>query len=115
MLELGQHEKRHEDFKQRNVRVIAVSVEGREDAQKTQTEFPDLLVLADDGHNLSDAAALIHPHAGPGGQDIDAPTTILVDHDGMVRWLYRPPEAISRLSPDEVLQAIDQTMPGRKP
>jgi hypothetical protein len=31
-----------------------------------------------------------------------------VDSKGTVRWLYRSPEVIARLSPDEVLQAIDQ-------
>jgi hypothetical protein len=43
-------------------------------------------------------------------EDIDVPTTILVDKQGTVRWLYRSPSVIARLSPDEVLQAIDQTL-----
>src|SRR5947209_6495447 len=60
---------------------------------------------------LPEATGVIHPHAGPEGSDIDAPTTILVDRHGTVRWLYRSGEAIARLSPDEVLQAIDQHLP----
>jgi len=39
------------------------------------------------------------------------PTTLLVDRRGTVRWLYRSPEVIARLSPDEVSQAIDRHMP----
>jgi alkyl hydroperoxide reductase subunit AhpC len=111
MIELGQLERRHEDFAHRNTRLIVVSVEGTEDAQKTQADFPHLLVLADQDHGLSEAAGVIHPHAAPDGSDTDAPTTILVDRDGTVRWLYRSGEVIARLSPDEVLQAIDQHVP----
>ena len=113
MIELGQLERRHEDFARRDTRVIAVSVEGTEDARKTQEEFPHLLVLADEGRGLSDAAQLIHPRAGPGGKDIDAPTTILVDRHGTVRWLYRSPEIIARLSPGEVLQAVEERLAGK--
>jgi len=111
MIELGQLARRHEDFEKHNTRVIVVSVEGTDDAKKTKEQFPALLVVADEGHGLSDAAGLIHPHAGPGGADADMPTTILVDRRGNVRWLYRSDAVTSRLSPDEVLQAIDQHIP----
>src|SRR5262245_6653096 len=108
MIELGQLERRHEDFAKRNTRVIVASVEGTEDAGQTQTQFPHLLVLADQGRGLSNAVDLIHPHAAPDGSDADAPTTILVRKDGNVLWVYRSPQVIARLSPDEVLQAIDE-------
>jgi alkyl hydroperoxide reductase subunit AhpC len=111
MVELGQLERRHEDFAKRNARVIVISMEGMDDAKKTQSDFPHLLVLADEGRGLSNAAALVHTHAKPDGSDADMPTTILVDRKGMVRWLYRSPEVIARLSPDELLQAISQNMP----
>ena len=113
MVELGQLERRHADFAGRKTRVIAISMEGLDDAQKTRADFPHLLVLSDEGRGLSNAAALVHVHAKPDGSDADAPTTILVDRKGMVRWLFRPPDAITRLSPDELLQAIDQNMPSR--
>jgi peroxiredoxin len=111
MKELVQLERRHEDFAKRQTRVIAVSVDGLEEAKQTQAQFPHLLVLSDEGHGLSDAAELIDAkNKGPKNSTIDAPTTILVDRHGTVRWLYRPSEVLSRLSPDEVLQAIDQHM-----
>jgi peroxiredoxin len=108
MIELGQLERRHEDFARRQTQVVVVSLEGPDDAQKTLAQFPHLLVLADEGRGLSEAAGLIHPHAAPGGGDAAAPTTILVDRRGTVRWLFRPDEVIARLSPDEVLGAIDR-------
>jgi peroxiredoxin len=108
MIELVQLERRHDDFPKRNARVLAVSLEGLNDAQKTQADFPHLTVLSDQARSLSNAAGLIHPHAAHDGSDADAPTTILVDRQGTVRWLYRSPAVIARLSPDEVLQAIDE-------
>src|SRR3954470_2958145 len=108
MTELVQLERRHDDFPKRNTRVLAVSVEGLDDVRKTQADFPHLTVLSDQARSLSDAAGLIHPHAAPDGSDADVPTTILVDRQGSVRWLYRSPVVIARLSPDEVLQAIDE-------
>jgi hypothetical protein len=68
-------------------------------------------VLADEELGLSEAAGLIDPRGGPDGGNVDAPTTILADRHGKVRWLYRSPKVITRLSPDEVLQAIDQHLP----
>src|SRR5919202_1037444 len=108
MTELVQLERRHEEFPGRNVGVIAVSVEGPEDARRTQAELPHLTVLSDEARGLSEAAGLIHPHAAPDGGDADVPTTILVDRRGAVRWLYRSPSVIERLSPDEVIRAVDR-------
>jgi peroxiredoxin len=113
MVELGQLEGRHEDFARRNVRVIVISVEGPDDATTTQKDHPHLLVLSDQGRGLSNAVQLIHEHAAPDGSDADTPTTILVDRHGTVRWLFRPSEVIERLSPDDVLQAVDQQMPAK--
>lgn len=110
MIELVELERRHEDFARRSVRVIVASMEGLEDAKRTQVDFPHLLVLADEGRSLSEAAGLVHARASPDGRDADAPTTILVDRAGTVRWLYRSLEVIARLSPDEVLQAVDQNV-----
>src|SRR5271166_5120568 len=111
MIELVQLERRHDDFSKRNTRVLVVSVEGLDDARKTQADFPHLIVLADQARSLSEMAGLIHPHAAPDGSDADVPTTILVDRQGVVRWFYRSPQVIARLSPEDVLQAIDQHVP----
>jgi peroxiredoxin len=106
MIELGQLNRRHEDFARRNTRVIVASLEGVEDAAKTQEQLPHLLVLADGGRGLSEAVGVIHAQSHPEGGDTSAPTTIIVDRHGTVRWLHRA-GVITRLAPDEVLQAID--------
>jgi alkyl hydroperoxide reductase subunit AhpC len=111
MTELVQLERRHDDFAKRNTQVLVVSLDGLDDSKKTQADFPHLTVLADQKRGLSEAAGLIHAHAAPDGRDADAPTTILVDRSGTVRWLYRSPSVIARLSPDELLQEVDRKMP----
>jgi alkyl hydroperoxide reductase subunit AhpC len=108
MIELVQLERRHDDFARRNTRVVVVSMEGSEEAKQTQAEFPHLVVLTDEPRGLSEAAGLVQPQARPDGGDADTPTTILVDRGGTVRWLYRPPVVIARLSPDDVLRKIDR-------
>ncbi len=110
MTELVELERRHAEFAKRNARVIVVSVEGVDDARKTQADFPHLTLVSDDAHGLSEAAELIHPHAGPNGGDTDVPTTFLVDRAGIVRCVYRSPSVIERLSPDALLKAMDQRL-----
>ncbi|MGH7134333.1 MAG: redoxin domain-containing protein [Pirellulales bacterium] len=106
MIELGQLERRHEDFAKRNARVVVASLEEPEAARKTQAQFPHVVVLADHDRNLANAAEVIHARSTPEGGDTSAPTTIIIGPDGNVRWLYRPSAAIVRNSPDELLRAL---------
>jgi peroxiredoxin len=108
MIELGELERRHEAFARRQVRVVAVSLEEPDEAKRTQEEFPHLVVVADSQRNLISAAEVVHKGVAKGGEDAAAPTTILVDRQGMVRWLYRPRQVLSRLSANEVLDAVDE-------
>jgi peroxiredoxin len=112
MIELGQLEAHWREFEKRKVRVVVVSVEGQDEARATQADFPHLVVVSDEGRNLAEAAAVIHPRAALDGGDTAAPTTILIDGDGTVRWTFRPDRVLTRLSPAEVLAAIDREMPG---
>lgn len=108
MIELGELERRHRDFERRQLRVIVISIEGRDDAQQTQGDFPHLLVLADADRRLASAVDVIHAKSAHDGGDTSAPTTLLIDGDGLVRWLYRSPSVFERLSPDELLAAVDE-------
>jgi hypothetical protein len=87
---------------------VVVSIEGRNDAAETQNKFPHLVVVADKERQLTSAVDLIHHSAGPHGEDAVFPTTILIDHRGMVRWLYRPESYLRRLSPEELLAQLDK-------
>ncbi len=108
MTELGELDAHHEDFARRNTRIVAVSIEGRDDAAETLKQFPHLVVVADQERNLASAVDLIHHGAGPHGADAVFPTTILIDRQGVVRWLYRPETFLRRLSPEELLAEVDK-------
>jgi peroxiredoxin len=108
MIELGELEAHQEELARRNVRVVVASVDGRDEAEKTQADFPHLLVVSDPEHQLASVVDLIHPHSAPDGSDTVVPTTVLIDRQGMVRWLYRPERVINRLSTAELLAAMDK-------
>ena len=110
MIELGQLEAHHDQFAKRHTRVVAVSVDGLDDSKKTKQDFPQLTVVADHDHKLVDAAGVLHPGAGEHGEDVAVPTTILVDKYGVVRALFRQTSVASRLSPSEVLAAVDKDL-----
>jgi peroxiredoxin len=111
MVELGQLEAHWQEFEKRKVHVVVVSVENQEKARATKADFPHLTVVSDEARKLTDAVAALHPHSAPDGGDSAAPTTLLVDGTGTVRWTFRPDRVLTRLSPSELLAAIDREMP----
>ena len=78
-----------------------------------QAQFPHLVVVSDAERKLAEAAKVMHAHAAPDGGDAAAPTTILVDGTGTVRWTFRPDRVMTRLSPSQLLAAIDREMPAQ--
>src|SRR6516165_7352816 len=110
MIELGQLEAHHDEFAKRRSRVVAVSVDSLDDSRKTKQDFPHLVIVADSDHKLVDAVEVLQPGAGEHGEDVAAPTTILVDKHGVVRALFRPANVGSRLSASEVLAMVDRNL-----
>jgi peroxiredoxin len=108
MTELGELEKHFADFDRRNTRVLVVSIEDQQLAQQTQRDFPHLVVVSDPERHLGKALEVMHPGGGPGGDDTFAPTTLLLDGSGTVRWLFRPDRLLRRLSVAELLGEVDQ-------
>src|SRR6476659_1715459 len=107
MAELGQLNKRHEDFARRKVQVVAVSLDTEELSRETQDSLKHVRVVADHDRNLINAAGVLHKKANShDDSDAAAPTTILIDRTGAVRWIFGSDNALHRLSPDEVLAAI---------
>jgi peroxiredoxin len=108
MRELGELDSYSQEFSKRGVRVIVASVDGREDTEKTQQRFGHLIVLGDPEHKLTEAIKALHAGAGPGHTDIAAPTTLLLDKSGKVCWTFRPDNVLVRLTPAELLGAVDE-------
>jgi peroxiredoxin len=111
MIELGQLEAYWQEFKKRKVDVVVVSIEDQQAAKDTQADFPHLTVVSDEKRKLSEAVEVIHQHSNPHGGDTAAPTTILIDGKGTVRWTFRPTRVFDRLSPSQLVAAIDKEMP----
>jgi len=111
MLELGQLDKQAAEFAKRGVRVVVVSIEGPDEARATQADYPSLVVVSDADRSLAEAVAVIHKDSNPSGGDTAAPTTLLLDGTGTVRWTFRSDRIFTRLSPADVLAAIDREMP----
>ena len=115
MVELGQLEERYADFDKREVRVLAISQDDLENSKKTQEACPHLQIVSDANASIANALELLDKvHHGPKGEDTNAPTTILVDGDGTVRWIYRADRFMVRLSPDDLLKAVDQHLGDKK-
>jgi peroxiredoxin len=112
MIELGQLEAAHEEFAKRKTRVVVISLEDEEAAKLTQADFPHLTVVADADRKLAEAIDVIHRASAPSGADTSAPTTVLVDGAGKVRWTFRPERFFTRLPAAEVLAAVDEHVLG---
>jgi len=108
MMELGELEKRHQDFEQRKTRIFAISSDDPETARLTQKDFPHLSIVSDAQQQIAKTMQVLDSGKGPHGSDTNAPTTFFVDGAGTVRWVFRPERFITRLSPDELLTAMDQ-------
>jgi peroxiredoxin len=108
MIELGELDKAQGDFQKREVRIVAASVDGPEDTQATQKRFPNLTLLSDPERSLVKALKATHASAGPGGADVAAPTTLLLDRNGRIAWTHRPERVLSRLSSAELLAVAER-------
>ena len=110
MKELVQLQSKHAEFAQRKVRIVAISDDDQATASNTQRDFSDLVVVSDPDQSCAQAMAVIDPAAAkPGGGETNAPTTFFVDGEGYVRRFYRAESFLHRLSPAQVLAAIDET------
>jgi peroxiredoxin len=110
MVELGELEKQHQAFENRQVRVVAISNDDLATAQKTQADFPHLVIVSDAQQKMAKALDVIQPGVAPDGSDTNAPTSFLVDGYGNVRWLFRPERFTTRLSPEGLLAEIDRAI-----
>lgn len=111
MAQLADLDASSRDFADRHVHVIAASIEGGPETQKTQADFPNLEVVSDSAKKLIEATGVLHPGSAMDGGDTAAPTMILVDRTGIVRWIYRPSRYIARPKAKEVFATIDEVLP----
>ncbi len=106
MTQLGELESAHGDFERVGARVVAVTLEDLKTAAETQRQFPHLAIVSDERQQLSGEIDVINPGFAPDGGDCAAPTILLVDNEGTVRWLHRPVRFIARPSAADLVARV---------
>lgn len=106
MTQLSELEANHEAFEQAGADVVVVSLEDVQTASQTQRDFPHLAAVSDADRELSAGVDLINPGFAPDGSDCAAPTIVLLDGAGTVKWLHRPKRFIARPSAAELAERL---------
>ena len=86
------------------IAIVAVSPDPNERSQELATRLRlDYRFVADRDLALTRRYGLVHARGGPDGEDVPTPTTVVLDRDGVVRWLWvssnfqvRPDPAVVR-------------------
>ena len=89
------------------VEIIAVSPDSNEHSQKVAEGLHlGFRFVADSDLAVARRYGLVHARAGPDGQDVPRPATIVVDRDGVVRWFSISRNFQVRPDPGDVLRAV---------
>ena len=104
--EIAELGRRHGDFADRGAMVLGVSTDSRYVHLAWRKDHPDLRalpypMLADPKRELSQALGVLHPEEG-----VPFRASILVDPDGVVRWVSVHDLSVGRSIP-EVLRVLD--------
>lgn len=97
-----------EEFKKRNVRVLAISVDTPEQSKKlSQQRGYTFSILSDAQRQVIKRYDLLHAGGGPTG-DIARPAEFLLDAEGIVRWMNLTEDYRIRPKPEDILATIDR-------
>lgn len=87
--------------------ILAVSPDPNERSQQVAEGLRlGFRFLADRDLAVTRRWGLVHPGAGPHGQDVPRPATVVLDRDGVVRWFSVSRNYQVRPDPDDVLRAV---------
>ena len=89
------------------VEVVAVSPDRNEQSQRLANGLRlGYRFVADPDLAVTRRWGLIHRRGGPGGVDVPRPATVVLDRDGVVRWLSLSDNYQVRPDPGDVLRAV---------
>jgi peroxiredoxin len=89
------------------VEVVAVSPDPSERSQKVAEGLHlGYRFVADRDLAVTRRYGLVHPHGGPNGEDVPQPATVVLDRDGVVRWLSVSHNIQVRPDPGDVLRVV---------
>lgn len=102
-------EQRLNEFHQRGVEVVAISVDSPAESQKlSQSRGYTFPLLSDPKAETIRQYGVLHAKAGEDGKDIARPAEFLVDASGTIRWVNLTDDLRIRARPEAVLQEIDR-------
>ena len=94
------------------IEVVAISPDPSERSQQVADGLRlGYRFLADRDLAVARRYGLVHPHGGPDGQDVPRPATIVLDRDGVVRWVSVSRNFQVRPDPVDVLAALRGVSP----
>jgi len=109
---LRSFQQRLPEFEARGVRVVGISVDppdiNQRQSQKLGYTFP---LLSDPNAKVIRRYDVLHPGAGPKGEDIARPAEFLLDSNGIVRLVNLTENIAVRARPEQVLEALNQLGP----
>jgi peroxiredoxin len=89
------------------VEILAVSPDPNERSQKLADGLRlGYRFLSDRDLAVARRYGLVHSRGGPSGEDVPRPATVVVDRDGVVRWVSISSNFQVRPDPTEVLRAV---------
>jgi peroxiredoxin len=89
------------------VEIVAISPDSNEHSQKVADGLGRAFRFVQDRElAVTRRYGLVHPGGGPGGQDVPRPATVVLDRDGVVRWLSVSRNVQIRPDPDDVLRVV---------
>ena len=89
------------------VEVVAISPDRNTESQHMAERLRlGYRFVADPDLALTRRYGLVHARGGRHGEDVPAPTTVVLDRDGIVRWLWIADNFQVRPDPDDVLRAV---------
>ena len=89
------------------VEIVAVSPDPNERSQELAARLRlDYRFVADRDLVLTRRYGLVHARGGQQGEDVPTPTTVVLDRDGVVRWLWVSTNFQVRPDPAAVLHAV---------
>jgi peroxiredoxin len=95
------------DVEKAGVEIVAVSPDPNERSQKLAEGLHlGYRFVADPDLAVTRRYGLIHARGGQHGEDVPRPTTVVLDRDGVVRWLWVSNNFQVRPDPNDVLRAV---------
>jgi len=89
------------------VQILAVSPDPNQKSQElAQRLRARYRFLADGDLALTRRYGLLHARGGPRGEDVPIPTTVVIDRQGIVRWLSIGDNYQVRPDPHDVARAV---------